>query len=217
AGPAPPSQLVLVGNPDILVQPGAVAALASALDSDPRVALAGPRIVGADGERYPSARTFPSMAESLGHGFVGLVVPGNRWSRRYKMADWDHAQAREVDWVSGACFLVRRTVLEALGGFDEDYFMYSEDVDLCWRVAGAGWRVLYEPAATVTHIQGVSAEHHPYRMIVAHHRSLLRFANRTTGGWRRALLPFVAAGLALRAALSAVARWREDEAGRPGR
>ena len=111
-----------------------------------------------------------------------------------------------MDWVSGACFVARREALDRLGGFDESYFMYSEDVDLCWRAWRAGWRVAYEPAAAVVHAQGASADQHPYRMIVAHHRSLLRFARRTTTGGRRALLPVVAAGLALRAALACAQR-----------
>ncbi len=99
-----------------------------------------------------------------------------------------------MDWVSGACFLARRTAFEAVGGFDEAYFMYAEDVDLCWRLAGPGGRWLYVPAAEVTHLQGVSTDRHPYRMILEHHRSLLRFAGRSTTGWRRLLLPLVARG-----------------------
>ncbi|MGH9068410.1 MAG: glycosyltransferase family 2 protein [Acidimicrobiales bacterium] len=200
------AEMVLVANPDIVVAPGTVAALVESLDARREVGLVGPRVEEPDGTLYPSARTFPSLTDSIGHGFVGLVAPGNPWSRRYKMAAWDHCEAREVDWVSGACFLARRALLDALGGFDESYFMYSEDVDLCWRAARAGWRVTYQPAATVTHVQGVSAEHHPYRMIVAHHRSLLRFAARSTAGWQRALLPVVGAGLGLRAALAAAQR-----------
>jgi len=200
-------ELVLVGNPDIIVQGGAVAALVAALDASPRVALVGPRLEEADGRLYPSARTFPRLADAVGHGFLGLVAPNNRWSRRYHMADWDHSEPRLVDWVSGACFLARRSVLEGLGGFDESYFMYSEDVDLCWRARQAGWEVAYEPSARVTHLQGVSAGRHPYRMIAAHHRSLLHFAGRTTKGRRRALLPVVATGLAVRGALACGRYW----------
>ncbi|MGH9071130.1 MAG: glycosyltransferase family 2 protein [Acidimicrobiales bacterium] len=203
----PGSELVLVGNPDIVVRPGAVAALVAALDGDPAIGLVGPRIEEPDGTLYPSARTFPNLGDSVGHGFVGLVAPDNRWSRRYKMADWDHASEREVDWVSGACFLARRAALDAIGGFDTRYFMFSEDVDLCWRAGRAGWRVAYEPAATVTHVKGVSVEHHPYAMIVAHHRSLLRFAARSAEGRSRALLPVVAAGLSVRTGLACLGRW----------
>ena len=200
------SELVLVCNADLEVQPGAVAALVAALDAEPHVAIVGPRILDPDGSLYPSARSFPALGDALGHAFLGLVAPRNRWSARYKLLGWDHAGRCDVDWVSGACFLARREVLDRLRGFDESYFMYSEDVDLCWRAWRAGWRVAYEPVAGVVHTQGASADQHPYRMIVEHHRSLLRFARRTTTGWRRALLPLVAAGLALRAALACVQR-----------
>ena len=122
------------------------------------------------------------------------------------MDDWDHAEAREVDWVSGACFLARRSAWDAVGGFDRAYFMYMEDVDLCWRLAKAGWSVAYEPAAEVVHAQGVSADRSPYRMLFAHHVSMWRFARRTEKGRRRGLLPLVLAGLTVRLGLTVARR-----------
>ena len=98
--------------------------------------------------------------------------------------------------------LLRRSAFEAVGGFDERYFMYVEDVDLCWRTWQAGWRVAYEPAGRVVHAIGVSSELAPYRMIMAHHRSLWRFAVRSAGPRRRPLLPVVAVGLAVRTVLA---------------
>jgi N-acetylglucosaminyl-diphospho-decaprenol L-rhamnosyltransferase len=176
--------------------------LAAALDDDPRMAVVGPRIDNPDGSLYPSARCFPRMADAAGHAFLGIVWKRNRFTRRYRMLDWDHAQSGPVDWVSGTCMLVRRTAFEQVDGFDPGFFMYVEDVDLCWRLRRAGWTVGYEPGGRVTHTVGASSQLAPYRMILAHHRSLLRFANRTTTGRRRALLPAVAAGLALRTVLS---------------
>ena len=128
----------------------------------------------------------------------GIFAPDNRFTRSYQHNELDGASgdAVEVDWVSGACFVVRRSAFEEVGGFDEAYFMYAEDVDLCWRLGRHGWSVAYVPTAEVTHRQGVSTDHHPYRMIVEHHRSLLRFAGRSTRGWRRVLLPLVALGIA---------------------
>jgi N-acetylglucosaminyl-diphospho-decaprenol L-rhamnosyltransferase len=126
------------------------------------------------------------------------------------MLDWDHGRpAAAVDWVSGACMLVRRSAFEAVGGFDEGYFMYVEDVDLCWRLARAGWRIGYEPSGRVVHALGASSRLMPYRMIAAHHRSLLRFASRTTTGGRRAVLPLVAAGLGVRTGVA----WLHHAAG----
>jgi N-acetylglucosaminyl-diphospho-decaprenol L-rhamnosyltransferase len=122
------------------------------------------------------------------------------------MTDWDHAVRREVDWVSGACFLARREAWDGVGGFDSTFFMYMEDVDLCWRLRAKGWSVAYEPAAQITHIQGVSADRHPYRMLFAHHVSMWRFAQRTTTGWRRWLLPLVLVGLVVRLGMTMARR-----------
>ncbi|MGH9016310.1 MAG: glycosyltransferase [Acidimicrobiales bacterium] len=110
--------------------------------------------------------------------------------------------ATAVDWVSGACFMARGRALKELGGFDEAFFMYLEDVDLCWRAHRAGWRVAYVPGAEVTHVQGTSTARRPYRMLVAHHRSALLFARRSTQGWRRATVPGVAVMLAVRLAVA---------------
>jgi len=86
---------------------------------------------------------------------------------------------------------------------------------LCWRAGRQGWRVLYEPAGQVTHVQGVSADTRPYRMILAHHRSLLRFAWLSDGGLRRALFPVVAAGVGARAVAACVAKWHDGRIGAP--
>lgn len=193
---------LLVCNSDVVVEPGAVKSLAAVLDADRRAALVGPLVENLDGTVYPSPRTFPDLPVALGHAFAGLVAPRNRFTRRYRMLDWDHSRPAAVDWVSGACFLARREAWEVLGGFDEGYFMYVEDVDLCWRARQAGWTVAFEPAARVVHAQGVSTDLAPYRMIVEHHRSLLRFYRRSTAGARRVPVPVVGAGLAARAALA---------------
>ncbi|MEY2567826.1 MAG: N-acetylglucosaminyl-diphospho-decaprenol L-rhamnosyltransferase [Actinomycetota bacterium] len=198
---------VLIMNPDAVVEPGAVKALAAVLEHDPVVGIVGPRIENPDGSLYPSPRTFPALGDAVGHAFVGLVAPRNRYTRRYRMLDWDHANAARAEWVSGSCMLVRHACFDAIGGFDERYFMYLEDVDLCWRAHRAGWAVAYEPAARVVHVQGVSTDLNPYRMIAAHHRSLFQFWWGTTAPPRRTLLaPLVAAGLAVRTGLAALQR-----------
>jgi N-acetylglucosaminyl-diphospho-decaprenol L-rhamnosyltransferase len=204
--PESTGEYVLVLNADVLVDPVAVDNMAAVLDANADVGIVGPRIEEVDGSLYPSARAFPQLVDAVGHAFVGLVTTDNRFSRRYLMTDWDHAASRDVDWVSGACFLARRSVLTDIQGFDESYFMYLEDVDLCWRAGHAGWKVRYEPAAHVTHVQGVSTAQTPYRMLAAHHRSLMRYWWRTTSGPGRLLAPVVAAGLALRLVLMAARR-----------
>ena len=193
---------VLVMNPDVEVAPGTVAALVAALEHDPLLGAVGPRVETPDGALYPSARRFPDLVVAAGHAFFGFVAPENRFSRAYKLLDWDHTTAGDVDWVSGSCMLVRRSAFDAVGGFDEHYFMYAEDVDLCWRLGRAGWRVGYDPAGRVVHTGAVSTDQAPYRMILEHHRSLWRFACSSTMGARRLALPAVAAGLGARTVLA---------------
>jgi N-acetylglucosaminyl-diphospho-decaprenol L-rhamnosyltransferase len=192
------SAYLLVCNPDVEVRPGALRRLVETLERRPSVALVGPRINESTGVLYPSARSFPALADALGHGAFGLLAPANRFTRRYRMLDWDHADEADVDWVSGACFLVRRSAWEQVGGFDPAFFMYMEDVDLCWRLHRGGWSVAYQPSAVAFHAQGVSTDRHPYRMLLAHHRSMWRYAVRTSTGRRRVALPLVGLGLALR-------------------
>ena len=205
-------QYLAVLNPDVVVEPGTTKALADALDRDRGLGAVGPRVDNPDGSLYPSARAFPTLGDAVGHAFLGFVAPDNRFSRRYRLLDWDHGSARDVDWVSGTFVLLRREALAETGRFDEGYFMYVEDVDLCWRLWQAGWRVGYEPAGRVIHTVGASSELAPYRMIVAHHRSLLRFSSRTARGFRRLVLPVVAAGLTVLAWLQRARRGRPHAA-----
>jgi N-acetylglucosaminyl-diphospho-decaprenol L-rhamnosyltransferase len=206
---------LLICNPDVQILPGAVAQLIDVLEEDPSIGVAGPAINNPDGSLYPSARTFPDMVDAIGHGLLGMIAPRNRFTRRYRLLDWDHRELAKVDWVSGACFVARRAAWDSVGGFDPAYFMYMEDVDLCWRIGRAGWGVAYEPAAEVVHVQGVSADRHPYRMLVAHHRSMWRFAWRTTEGPKRGALPIVALGLVARVGVAAALHWVHYPAGRP--
>jgi N-acetylglucosaminyl-diphospho-decaprenol L-rhamnosyltransferase len=198
--------VVAVCNADLRVMPGTAGAMLQRLDTEPDLGAVGPLVLQPDGRPYPSARRVPSVGDAVGHGLVGPFRPDNRFTRRYRELDADPRRARDVDWVSGAAVWLRRAALDAVGGWDDGYFMYVEDVDLCWRLRNAGWRVAYEPAGQVVHVQGVSTAQHPYRMIVAHHRSLLRFAAKRWRGWRRVLLLPAACFLGVRTLLALVAR-----------
>ena len=205
--PAVDGEFLLVCNPDTLFDAKAPARLVEALMDRPAAGAAGPRVDTPTGDVYPSARTFPSVTDSIGHGFLGLVWRNNPWSRRYLMTDRPLDRVQEVNWISGSCMMLRRSAFDEIDGFDESFFMYAEDVDLCRRFRDAGWSTLYVPAARVVHVQGVSSSRHPYRMIVAHHRSLFRFAALTSRDQRdRLLLPLVAVGLGTRAALLVAGR-----------
>jgi len=193
-----PPTWVVVSNPDLRVHPGAIDALRAALEAHPAWALVGPRIFTTEGAVYPSVRHFPSFLDAGGHALLALFNPENRFSKRYNPGAPERADVVEADWISGSCFLARPAALEELGGFDEAYFMYLEDMDLCWRAHQAGWGIGFTGAASVTHVQGVSTARHPYKMMVAHHRSALRFTARTTAGWSRVALPLAAVVLGLR-------------------
>jgi len=197
---------VLVLNPDVVVEPGSTKALVDALERDPQVGVVGPRIETEDGTTYPSARAFPTLVDAAGHAFLHFIWPTNPFSRRYRMLDWDRASARDVDWVAGTHILIRREAWDAVHGFDEAFFMYMEDVDLSWRLRRKGWRTRYDPTARVTHLIGRSTDQTPYRMILAHHRSMLLFARRSTSGPARALIPVMAVALAVRTVLAWIQR-----------
>ncbi len=197
-------KLVFICNPDLVLEPGALERLREALEARADAAVAGPMLLEPDGSVYPSGRSFPGLGDSLGHGFAGLFWRDNPWTRRYRLIGAQQHKARDADWVSGAGFMVRRDAFESVAGFDESYFMYVEDVDLCWRLHRAGWAVLYEPSARVVHEQGRSTSRHPYRMLAAHHRSILRFALRSTEGRDRLWLPLVAVALCARFVLASL-------------
>jgi N-acetylglucosaminyl-diphospho-decaprenol L-rhamnosyltransferase len=205
------SPFVLVCNADVVLAPESVAVLAAALADRDDLAVVGPRLWSPDGVPYPSARVFPSFTTAIGHAAVSLFRPDNRWTRRYRLAEDSTLEEglreeRDVDWVSGACFLARRDAFDSVDGFDERYFMYVEDLDLCWRLHRAGWAVRFVPSARVVHDQGSSTRRRPGRMLVAHHVSTFRFALVSLRGPSRLLLPVIGAGLAARLAIALARR-----------
>lgn len=191
------AEVVVVANADTRFPAGSVRAMADHLAAHERVGALGPLIRFPDGRLQWSARAFPSIAQAIGHALLGMWRPENRWTRAYRLTDWDHQSEREVDWVSGACLALRREAFDAVGGFDPSYFMFVEDVDLCARLWEAGWSVVFSPVAEVTHVVGASVGARPFRMVVEHARSLnFFFTRRYAHGWRRVAVPFIRLGLA---------------------
>ncbi len=180
----PEIEWVLVSNPDVVLQPGAIDALLAAGLSDSAIAAAGPAIL-TDDVVYPSARSVPSLRTGIGHALFANVWLDNPWTRAYRH-DADGPQVRrDAGWLSGACFLVRRSAFERLGGFDEGYFMYFEDVDLGYRLGKSGFRSVYEPSARVIHTGAHSTESsaESANMIAAHHKSARRFLGSKYQAW----------------------------------
>jgi N-acetylglucosaminyl-diphospho-decaprenol L-rhamnosyltransferase len=206
--------IVAVMNVDLTVVAGTAKAMATRIEDEARLGAAGPRVRNLDGSDYPSARRHPSVFVAIGHGLLGLWWPRNPFTVRYRQLDVDPAQPRAADWVSGSAIWMRRDALDDIGGWDERFFMYMEDVDLCWRFRRAGWEIAYEPAGVVVHVQGAVTRRTPYRMLLEHHRSAWRYARKRFTGVRAVLLPFAAVYLAARAAMTmAEHAWRVAKPG----
>lgn len=178
------------------------------LDAHPEVGALGPMVLNSDGSRQMSCRRFPSMRQNIVHGFLGDFWPDNPFTRSYQMKDMRREEIREADWVSGAAMFVRRSAVEQVGGFDESYFMYVEDVDLCWRLKRAGFKVVYHPSFRLIHHVGRTSSQQSVRMLYEHHRSMYVFFRKRYTGWRRRVFtPLVLAGLAGRFTLSLLVQY----------
>lgn len=202
---------VLVANADIRVAEGALAALLAVLDDDPGCAAVGPRVRYPSGADQASARREQVPSTFLGHALLGRLRPDNRWTRRYHARDLPPELPREVDWLSGCALLLRRSAVEAVGGFDPGYFLYVEDLDLGVRLRAAGWCLRYEPAAEVQHRVGASTHRARWSALVHHARSLDRYHAARLHGPARLLRPLLPVGLAGWVALTALTERRRPE------
>jgi N-acetylglucosaminyl-diphospho-decaprenol L-rhamnosyltransferase len=166
--------IVVMCNPDIIFEVDTLDILVTALENYPSAGIAGPAIKNPDGSLYPSARAFPGIRVGVGHAILGEIWKNNPWTRRY-LGRYEGRDNRVVDWLSGSCMVARRDALGDVGGFDEGYFMFLEDVDLCFRLKRAGWRSLYVPSAEIMHSGGHSTKKRMADMVKIHHESARRF------------------------------------------
>ncbi len=167
-------ELLLLLNGDTLIEPGVLDVLIERLEAHPRAAVAGPRLVDANGDPELSfGSMITPLAELRQKAIVSLhgrgFGPVSRWVDRATRTE------RFVDWVSGACLLVRRAVAEKVGLLDERFFLYTEDVDFCASVRAAGYGVLFTPRSTVVHLRGRSRATAPRAANAAYRRSQLAF------------------------------------------
>ena len=193
---------VLVLNPDTRVTARSLDTLVAVLDTRPTVAICGPRLERPDGTfDHAARRSFPTPLSALGH-FTGV---GRRLGRgnlaAYRAPE---VTSGPVDAVNGACMLIRRSILDEVGLFDEGYWMYMEDLDLCYRFAQRGWTTWYEPSVRVVHAKGGSSGHpRPARLDVAFHYGMYRFYRKhyaATRAW--GVNAAVYGGIAVKLALS---------------
>ncbi len=173
--------LVLL-NPDTEVVGDAVARMVRALKEEPKLGVVGPQLRYADGSMQPSRRRFPTLRTALVDStFVGKWFPNHSELRRYKMLDRSPGEACSVDWLVGACLLVRREVVAEVGYLDEGYFMYSEELDWQKRIRDAGWEIAYVPAAQVIHYEGKSSEQAGAATHIRFSRSKVRYFQKHHG------------------------------------
>ncbi|OHV02052.1 glycosyltransferase family 2 protein [Mycobacterium talmoniae] len=181
------AEFLIVANPDVQWGPGSIDALLDAAARWPRAAALGPLIRDPDGSVYPSARHLPSLIRGGMHAVLGPVWGSNPWTSAYRQERLAPSE-RPVGWLSGSCLLVRRAAFDEVGGFDERYFMYMEDVDLGDRLGKAGWLNVYVPSAEVLHHKGHSTGRDPARNLAAHHQSTYTYLADRHAGWLRAPL-----------------------------
>ena len=175
-------------NPDTEVQPGALEHLVAFLRGRAWVGAVGARLTGPGGERQPTCHPFPTLALTL-YAQLGLhrLFPRSRIFGGYDMTWWDHAAPRRVDWASGACLAVSREAWERVGPLDDGYFIYSEDVDWCYRLTQAGLECWYLPEAEVIHHEAASWGAASRERIRASHRANFRFFGKNYGRASEAL------------------------------
>ncbi len=159
---------LLLLNSDTILPPGALVLLLDFMETHPQAGACSPRLLLPDGRPQPYAfGNDPSLGYLLRRGINRLVF-------RRPLHDWATAISQPVDWISGACLLLRRDALQQVGGFDEAFFMYFEDVDLCLRLRQAGWQVWHHPAVGITHLGGQSLKQNPAAQ-AAYQQSLRHF------------------------------------------
>jgi len=171
-------------NPDTVVPQGGLDELLRFADDHPQAGVIGPKLVYPDGSLQYSCRRFPTVSAAIFRGtFLEPLIPGIKSVRYYLMSDWDHAEVRQVDWVSGAALLIRRELLDDIGLLDEGFFWGSEDVDFCLRAHRAKWEVVYTPGPRIIHAVGRSAQQAELSTLLHTHRSMYRLYSKHWSRW----------------------------------
>jgi N-acetylglucosaminyl-diphospho-decaprenol L-rhamnosyltransferase len=173
-------ELVLVNNPDAVPEPGAVGSLVAFMEAHLRCGVAGPMLLDPDGSWQPSRRRFPTVGGTLVRRTpLRLLMPPLEHQRAHYNLDERPVEPAQADWMLGGSLLLRRTMLDELGGYDPGFRMYGEEIDLCYRAAKAGWERWYVPQAVVRHRWDALSDRKLFtRRTLWHWRSVLRFARK---------------------------------------
>ena len=171
---------VLLLNPDTQVKNGAIERLMSFMDAHPKAGISGAQLLNSNGSKQNSIANFPSLAtELLNKNLLRWLSP-----ERFPGKERNYSEPIEVDSVIGACMMVRREALDQVGFLDEDYFLFLEETDWCYRMKKAGWKIYHVPQAEVFHFQGRSAETDKMRARVEYFRSRYHFFKKNRGSWQ---------------------------------
>ncbi len=167
----------LVLNPDTVLKPDSIEKLVDFMKNNPSAGIVGPKLVYEDGSiQYSCRRFYTWRVLVLRRTILGKIFKNSRAVAEHLMLDFDHTTTREVDWILGACLLVRREAVQSVGLLDERFFLYFEDVDWCYRMKQKGWRIFYYPESIVVHNYArESAQSVINRSVIAHLASLIRY------------------------------------------
>jgi GT2 family glycosyltransferase len=179
---------LLLLNPDTEIKGDALPKMLAYLENQPKVGLVGPQLLNSDGSIQSSRRRFPKLITGLFESTWLEPVAPKLILRHYYAHDLPDDAVADVDWVKGACMLTRREIYTTLGGMDEDYFMYSEELDWCRRIKNAGWRIVYFPEAQVLHHEGKSSEQAVTARHINFQRAKLRYFRKYHGAAAAAVL-----------------------------
>lgn len=192
------SRYILLLNSDTALKPAALEAMSEYMERNPRVGLMGPKLLNPDGTLYRSCFPFPTPGDILlDVGNFRRVVGWMPYAHNLYLRTWDHASARRVPWVQGSALAVRRSAFEQIGGFDETFFMYYEEVDLCKRLWRTGWEVHFAPVTEVIHVGGASTRQRKADMTVQFYASLAHFYRRHYSKMDLALMTGLVRGIVL--------------------
>lgn len=170
-------EYIFLLNPDTSVRTDKLDKMIDFMDKNKEVGVCGPKMTDTRGNVQYSCRRFPNYLTSISssQSLLFKLFPGNPLSQKYLLTQKDTHQATEVDWVSGSALLARKDVLDGVGLLDENFFMYVEDVDLCYKVKRDGFKVIYYPLFEVEHLIGASTNQAKAKMIIQHHKSMYSF------------------------------------------
>jgi GT2 family glycosyltransferase len=196
---------VVIINPDTVVLDGCLHEVLVYLEKNPDVGIVGPKILNVGGTVQGSARAFPTPLTGLfGRNTIFTkLFPNNIITRMNVLTKrCTNGKPIEVDWVSGACMVLRREAINDVGLMDPRFFLYWEDADWCRRMWESGWKVVYYPKPAIIHYQGASSSKTPVRSLVEFHKNCYKFFNKYNRPYLMFINPFVAATLACRLVLS---------------